>query len=160
MLVRARKAVVGLDLTFDYLIASKKRVSFHSSVATAEAAPYRAEGFDAVVSSYLAKYVDIGIVAEECFRVLRPGGRVVFHDFCSPPNSLVHRLWKAYFGFLRFCGVFMPSWRHVFDELDGFIDSSDWESKTANALERSGFRNVRCEYYTFRTAAMVYAEKP
>src|SRR5688572_12155406 len=74
MLAGAGKSVVGIDLTFEYLRASRR--SLHAAVAqgTAEVLPYRSESFDAVTSSYLVKYVDVQNVVSECWRVLRPGG--------------------------------------------------------------------------------------
>ena len=84
---------------------------------TAEVLPYRSESFDAVVSSYLAKYVDIYEVINECWRVLRPGGVVVFHDFTYPSN-LISGLWSRYFALLRLAGRFVTSWKVVFGELD------------------------------------------
>ena len=160
MLANSGKNVIGLDLTFDYLVASKGRIDLNAAQASAEALPYKEEQFDAVVSSYLAKYVDIMIVAQECMRILRPGGIVVFHDFTYPTNPAMRKLWKSYFRILRFCGIFAPSWRQVFCRLDKFIENSKWENKTLEALARSGFIGIKVEHLTLATAAIIAAEKP
>ena len=160
MLTRAGKSVTGLDLTFHYLAESRKRTDFNIAQGTAEALPHREEQFDAVVSSYLAKYVESGTVVGECKRVLHHGGTVVFHDFCYPKDSVMRRLWKSYFLILRFCGIFSPSWRAVFDELDNFIENSRWEKRTLDALNESGFTNISIKYHTLGTAAIITAEKP
>jgi demethylmenaquinone methyltransferase/2-methoxy-6-polyprenyl-1,4-benzoquinol methylase len=159
MLSRPDVSVAGLDLTFEYLVASKKRADFRVTQGTAELIPYRESLFDAVVSSYLAKYVDATAVVLECFRVLRPGGRVVFHDFSYPPALGMRILWKSYFRILQFMGLFVPSWSPVFDNLGSFIEDSRWEAKTADALQKVGFRNIVTEYHTAGTAAIIIAEK-
>lgn len=160
MLARPDVSVTGLDLTFDYLVASKKRADFRVAQGTAELLPYRTSLFDAVVSSYLAKYVDARAVTRECFRILRPGGLVVFHDFSYPSSPTMRFLWKAYFRVLQVAGLFVPSWNIVFDNLGNFIESSNWESKTVEALEKVGFRNIVKQYHTAGTAAIIFAEKP
>ena len=126
---------------------------------TAEVLPYKDESFDAVVSSYLAKYVDNQKVVDECWRVLRPGGIAIFHDFAYP-SGIIRSFWNAYFGILRIAGTFVISWKYVFDMLDDVIRKSDWISKTESALHKRGFQNVSCKYFTAGTAAIVLAERP
>lgn len=160
MLSLPDRSVVGLDLTYDYLVASKRRIAARVAQGTAELLPYRDAQFDAVVSSYLAKYVDVRLVAQECLRILQPGGIAVFHDFAYPSNRMMRALWKGYFRILRLAGVFAPTWRSVFDNLSDFIQNSRWEARTMEALETAGFRNIKLRYYTAGTAAVISAEKP
>ena len=159
MLAQASKNVTGIDLTFEYLRASRYKLGLPLAQSTAESLPYRGESFDAVVSSYLAKYVDVQRVVDECWRVLRPGGVVVFHDF-TYPGGVMRGLWNAYFHILRLAGRFIASWRIVFEELDDIIRKSQWVSQTQSALSSRGFQNIACRYYTAGTAAIVRAEKP
>lgn len=159
MLIGAGKSVVGIDLTFEYLRASRHNLQAAIAQGTAEVLPYRNESFDAVASSYLAKYVDVHRVVDECWRVLRPGGVAVFHDF-TYPNGIMRGLWNAHFAVLRLAGRFAASWRTVFDQLDDIIENSDWVNQVTGTLHERGFRNVGCGYYTASTAAIVSAEKP
>ena len=159
MLLQSGRSVVGLDLTFDYLLASKNKIDFRVSQGTAEALPYKEAQFDAIVSSYLAKYVDIEFVVIECLRVLRPGGIVVFHDFTLPKEGGMRKILKFYFSILRLCGFFAPSWRTVFNHLDNYIENSRWVFKTEQALRQYGFANVTIQYLTAGTAAIIIAEK-
>ncbi len=160
MLVQSGRSVVGLDLTFDYLLASRNKIDVRVSQGTAEALPYREGQFDAIVSSYLAKYVDVEFVVKECLRVLRPGGIVVFHDFTYPEGGGMRKLWKFYFSILRLCGFFAPSWKTVFNHLDSYIENSRWVLKTEQALHQYRFSNVSVQYLTAGTAAIIIAEKP
>jgi demethylmenaquinone methyltransferase/2-methoxy-6-polyprenyl-1,4-benzoquinol methylase len=159
MLAGAGKNVVGIDLTFEYLHVSRPSLRTVIAQGTAEVLPYRSESFDAVASSYLAKYVDIQNVVDECWRVLRPGGVAVFHDFTYPSGAM-RGLWNAHFALLRLAGRFVASWKAVFEQLDDIIKNSDWPSQATNALHSRGFRNLECRYYTAGTAAIVSAEKP
>ena len=159
MLAAAGKNVTGIDLTFEYLIAS--RLKLHTAVAqgTAELLPYMSESFGAVVSSYVAKYIDLKRAVDECWRVLKPGGVAVFHDF-TYPNGFMSALWNAYFALLRIVGNIATSWKTVFDQLDDVIKNSDWVEHATSFLSSRGFQNISCKYYTRGTAAVISAQKP
>ena len=159
MLAEKGKSVTGIDLTFEYLVTLKRKLKMHIVQGTAEVLPYRDESFDAMISSYLAKYVDVRKVIDECWRVLRPGGIVVFHDF-TYPRGLISNLWHMYFGLLRLAGRLVTSWKVVFAQLDDVIKKSDWVDQTIYALKNRKFQNVNCRCYTAHTSAIVSAEKP
>ncbi len=153
--------VVGLDFTFDYLqIAKKKFNTGKLTNGTAQLLPYREQSFDSITSSYLAKYVDIERVVSECWRVLKHGGVVVFHDFTYPSNSWARTLWKGYFRILRSAAKTISSWAPVFQELDQVIKMSNWPGQTIQALEGTGFKNISFRFHTIKTSAIVSAEKP
>jgi demethylmenaquinone methyltransferase / 2-methoxy-6-polyprenyl-1,4-benzoquinol methylase len=159
--IRGRRMVVGLDLTFDYLQVAKKKCSTGELTnGTAEFLPYREESFDSVTSSYLAKYVDVERVVNECWRVLKHNGVLVFHDFTYPSNLLARKFWNAYFMFLRSASKMISSWAPVFQELDQVVKMSNWHGQTIKALEDKGFRNISFTLHTMNTAAIVSANKP
>jgi demethylmenaquinone methyltransferase/2-methoxy-6-polyprenyl-1,4-benzoquinol methylase len=159
MLAERGKSVAGIDLTFEYLLALKRKLKMPIAQGTAEVLPYRDESFDAMVSSYLSKYVDIQKVIDECWRVLRPGGIVVFHDF-TYPRGLICNLWNLYFELLRLAGRFVTPWKVVFGQLDDVIKKSDWVDRAIYALRNRKFHNVNCRFYTAGTSAIVSAERP
>ena len=159
MLAEKGKSVTGIDLTFEYLVTLKRKLKMHIVQGTAEVLPYRDESFDAMISSYLAKYVDVRKVIDECWRVLKPGGIVVFHDF-TYPRGLMCSLWHMYFGLLKLAGRLLTSWKVVFAQLDDVIKKTDWVDQTICALENRKFQNVNCRCYTAHTSAIVSAEKP
>ena len=153
--------VIGLDLVSDYLrIAKKKRKNFLLTNGTAEILPYKCECFDFVVSSYLAKYVDIKRVVDECWRILNHDGTIVFHDFTYPKNILLQNFWRAYFVILKMMGYLVKSWKVVFHELCQVIRNSGWVEQMTESLEERGFKNISCKYYTFGMAAIISAIKP
>ena len=168
--------VAGIDLTFEYLLAAKQKMAMMKCSrnqqsnqkasetlsliqGTAEVLPYKSNYFDVAVSSYLAKYVDVQRVVDECWRVLKPSGTVVFHDFTYPRSSAMRSLWSTYFAVLRLAGRFSDSWRVVFNQLDKVIKESNWVKQTEEALYNRGFQNISCKYCTFSTAAIISAEK-
>jgi demethylmenaquinone methyltransferase/2-methoxy-6-polyprenyl-1,4-benzoquinol methylase len=159
MLVEKGKRVTGIDLTFEYLLSFKHKLNAPIVQGTAEVLPYRNESFDSVVSCYLAKYVNVQKVVDECWRVLKPGSIAVFHDF-TYPSGVMRSLWNMHFELLRLAGRFVTSWKVVFDELDAVIKESDWVDQTITALMDRKFQNVHCSYYTGSTSAIVSAEKP
>ncbi|MDQ3835549.1 MAG: methyltransferase domain-containing protein [Thermoproteota archaeon] len=159
MLEERGKSIFGIDLTFEYLLALKRKVKAPIVQGTAEFLPYCDKLFDGVVSSYLAKYVDIQKVIDECWRVLRPGGIIVFHDF-TYPRGVVRNLWNVHFDLLRLAGRFVAPWEVVFNQLDDVIKKSDWVDQTIAALKKRQFHNVNWNWYTGGTSALVSAEKP
>ncbi|MDQ3847427.1 MAG: methyltransferase domain-containing protein [Thermoproteota archaeon] len=159
MLEERGKSIFGIDLTFEYLLALKRKLKAPIVQGTAESLPYSDKLFDGVVSSYLAKYVDIKKVIDECWRVLRPGGIVVFHDF-TYPRGVVRNLWNVHFDLLRLAGRYVATWEVVFKQLDDVIKKSDWVDQTIVALKKRQFENVNCKWYTGGTSALVSAEKP
>lgn len=159
---RSSKAVIhSLDLTLDYLnLAKEKSQRLYLVNSTAELLPFRTETFDSVVSSYLAKYVDIQKVVQECWRVLKHTGIVVFHDFTYPTNFVAEKFWKFYFSLLKLSSKIFHGWGPTFQRLDELIRKTHyWPGDIMECLKMSGFVEVVCKYYTFGTSAIVSAKK-
>jgi demethylmenaquinone methyltransferase/2-methoxy-6-polyprenyl-1,4-benzoquinol methylase len=156
-----KKQVLGLDLAFDYLkIAKKKRRHDFFINGNAEILPYKSDSFDTIISSYLAKYVNIRKLIEECWRVLKHDGIIVFHDFTYPQNAIVRSLWDAYFVVLQIIGNFIGSWEIVFRDLNKVIRTTKWVEEMMYVVRQRGFRNISCNFYTAGTAAIISAKKP
>jgi len=155
------RIIIGSDLTRDYLLRARHRgayVLLTNSIA--ESLPYRSRIFDAVISSYLAKYVDLGQVVKEHWRILNSGGMVVFHDFTLPEGNFIKDFWKLYFKILHLSGVFIRNWKDAFSGLDKVIIESNWVERLISELNKTGFRSIFCKYYTWGTSAIVSAIKP
>lgn len=152
--------VLSLDLSFDYAKISNNRRKIRNVVnANAEMLPLRDRSCDCIVSSYLAKYVDINKVVTEISRVITPNGVVVFHDFSYPKNKVVRFLWKSHFKLLRIAGSIVTSWQHVFLELDQMIENSKWSEQLLASLRCHGFVEISSTYFTFGTSKMIVAKK-
>lgn len=152
--------VLSLDLSFDYAKISNNRRKIRNVVnANAEMLPFRNRSCDCIVSSYLAKYVDINKVVAEISRVITPNGVVVFHDFSYPKNKVVRFLWKLHFKLLRIAGSIVTSWQHVFLELDQLIENSKWSEELLASLRCHGFVEISSTHFTFGTSKMIVAKK-
>lgn len=162
MIKNSSKAVqvLSLDLSFDYVKISKDRRKIRSVVnANAEILPFRNRSCDCIVSSYLAKYVDINKLVTEISRVITPNGIIVFHDFSYPTNKVIRIGWKLHFKLLRLVGLVVTSWRDVFSELDFVIENSKWADELLASLRRHGFVEISSTCFTFGTSKMIIAKK-
>lgn len=152
--------VLSLDLSFEYVKISKNRRRIQSVVnANAEILPFRNRSCDCIVSSYLAKYVDIDKLVTEISRVITPNGIIVFHDFSYPTNRVIRIGWRMHFKLLSLVGLVVTSWRHVFSELDQVIENSKWADELLASLRRHGFVEISSTYFTFGTSKMIIAKK-
>jgi demethylmenaquinone methyltransferase/2-methoxy-6-polyprenyl-1,4-benzoquinol methylase len=162
MIKNSSKAVqvLSLDLSFDYVKISKDRRKIRSVVnANAEILPFRNRSCDCIVSSYLAKYVDINKLVTEISRVITPNGIIVFHDFSYPTNKVIRIGWKLHFKLLRLVGLVVTSWRDVFSELDFVIENSKWADELLASLRRHGFVEISSTCFTLGTSKMIIAKK-
>ncbi len=153
--------IIGADLTFNYILNAKKRRKYSLlSNSVAEFLPFKSMSFDAIISSYLAKYMNIPLVVNELWRILKNGGIVIFHDFVYPLSKFMRSIWHYYFHILNQIGRIVKSWKPVFSDLDKVIKDSKWIKDLIETLENTGFKLVQCKYYTFTTAAIITAVKP
>ena len=97
---------------------------------------------------------------DECWRILKHKGIVVFHDFTYPTNNLIHVFWNGYFMILRITGVFLKSWKAVFQELDQVVKTSRWVEQTIDSLEQRGFEIFLAITIHWEQLSIIFAKKP
>jgi len=155
--------IVGVELRDEYLQVSRRRgraqrmdhVEFVLGRAEEFTAP---EPFDAIVSSYLAKYADLEALVRMARALLNPGGALVTHDFTYPSNRRTERLWRMQFRVIQSVfGLLWPAWRSAFDGLPELIAGTRWVPDLQQALARHGFRSVTVEELSAHGATMVSA---
>jgi demethylmenaquinone methyltransferase/2-methoxy-6-polyprenyl-1,4-benzoquinol methylase len=155
--------IVGVELRDEYLQVARRRaraqridnVEFALGRAEEFASPER---FDAIVSSYLAKYADLEALVGRARTLLEPGGRLVTHDFTYPSNLQAERLWRLQFRVIQsVCGLLWPAWRSAFAGLPELIARTRWVPELTDALGRHGFRSVTVEELSVHGATMVSA---
>ncbi|HKC12948.1 MAG TPA: methyltransferase domain-containing protein [Vicinamibacteria bacterium] len=103
---RSGAEIRGLDLSEDLLAKAGARLATCLNVAldqgNAEAMPYPDAHFDAVYGSSVLHHLDLDQALRESYRVLKPGGRVVFAEpnILNPQVAVMFhfRLTKEYFG--------------------------------------------------------------
>jgi demethylmenaquinone methyltransferase/2-methoxy-6-polyprenyl-1,4-benzoquinol methylase len=161
--------VTGVELRDEYLDIAREKIrssgmkGIRFILGRAEAVPAEEEygKYDCITSSYLAKYAELEPLITNAWKLLRPGGVIVIHDFTYPANPAFLAFWYAYFRLMRAIGrrVF-PEWRTVFDELPAFLRQSRWLAETLALLKEHSFCDITSERLTFGSAAIVTARKP
>lgn len=152
--------VYGIDLTFGYLrTLREKKVMIDTINGTAEFLPFQTKYFDCIVASYLPKYTNLNSLVKECHRVLKGNGLLILHDFTYPNIPAYQFAWRTYFRIIKTLWMFDRKWKNVFDELDKLIVKNRWDLKLISTLTSSGFVQIRKEYQTFETSAIISAFK-
>lgn len=153
--------VVGIDITKNYLEIAKKKLGTYKNVSlVCEDAETLELGqkFDCIVSSYIPKYCDPKTLMPNCIRHLKPGGKIILHDFIFPQNRLVRFFWSLHFVILRIVGNFMPEWREAFAELPRLIQTSTWIDDYKKELQKNGF-DVTIKYFTWNCSVILVGIK-
>ena len=154
-------ALVGVDLTAEYLDIAKQRATAigRSDVQFVHSAAedFRSdEPFDAIVSSYLAKYADLDVVTTNAASMLKPGGLLLMHEFTYPPNPLVALMWELYFPILQWIpSAQLRQWRAAFRGLPKLLRDTTWVADLCHAMQQNGFTDIHTESLSLGTAAIV-----
>jgi demethylmenaquinone methyltransferase / 2-methoxy-6-polyprenyl-1,4-benzoquinol methylase len=164
-LVRRRGArVVGLDLTHAMLHRARGP-GIVPVAGRAEQLPFPDASFDAVVFTYLLRYVDDPeTTLAELARVLRPGGAMASVEFGVPRRGVLRATWNAHalhvFPFVA--RLFGDGWRDVASFLGTSIVSFN-ERWSVSALEdlwrRAGMHDVITRRLTFGAGVVTLGTK-
>jgi demethylmenaquinone methyltransferase / 2-methoxy-6-polyprenyl-1,4-benzoquinol methylase len=158
--------VVGVELRDEYLAVARakrqRQARANIELVLGRAEDYHSEKpFDCITSSYLAKYAELPLLCRKAHAMLKPGGVFLAHDFTYPPKAYLVRVWRLYFGILQHAGSrLFPSWREIYYGLPELIERSSWVADLQQALEQSGFEDIRREDLTLYGSAIVSARKP
>ncbi|HLB26604.1 MAG TPA: class I SAM-dependent methyltransferase [Dehalococcoidia bacterium] len=109
--------VTGADITRPMLLQAATRANgrLDPVECTAEASPFADGAFDAVVFSYLLRYVaDVPATLAGLARLVRPGGTMASLDFAVPRGGW-YPLWRLYtaVGLPLGGALLSPAWRRV-----------------------------------------------
>ena len=164
--------VVGLDLS-DRMIEQAHRnltpPDLASSVSLvkgrAETMPFSNRSFDAVVFTFLLRYVeDTSDTLRELVRVLRPGGQMASLEFFVPQNPLIRGLWLLHTRLVIPAGTrfISPGWRAVGSFLGPNI-SAFYREHTLEHLIRmwteAGMSNVQTRVLSLGGALVMWGRK-
>ncbi len=153
--------IVGIDITKSYLdVAKQNSDSFDNiSFVLDDAEKFKLDSkFDCITGSYLPKYCDPEILVKNCIAHLKPGGKIILHDFTYPKNPVVKRLWNFFLTFLRLVGCFIPSWKDALIGLPKLIRRTNWLDSYSNVMKKSGLK-VSHQYLTYGAAAILTGTK-
>lgn len=159
--------VVGIDLTREMLtIAKSKKIESMKIMilGDAERLPFVEGIFDRVLSCYAVKYCNSKKFADQCFRTLKPGGRIVLYDFARP-HGLTYPFHFFYvYGVLRLFGLlagkFDRGLSYTLMELPKIIRRTRWEEELWESLAEKGFENISSFRMSAGAARIFSADKP
>ncbi|MEX2224923.1 MAG: class I SAM-dependent methyltransferase [Dehalococcoidia bacterium] len=157
--------VVGADVTREMLSSACERalsqgVRLDLLECTAEMIPFRDGVFDAVVFSYLLRYVsDVAWTVRQLADLVRPGGRLVSLEF-AVPSGIPYPLWRLYTDlFLPVAGAaFAANWRRVGSFLGPSIRDfyRRWpEDRLVDLWYECGLRDVRVRHLSLGGAMVM-----
>lgn len=153
--------IIGVDITESYLDVAKENSKQYKNISYLQQDAEQLNldmKFDCITSSYIPKYCNPGILVKACMDHLKPGGKIIFHDFTYPKNKLVGELWNIYFVLLYFVGFFVPSWKEAFVELPKLIRSSTWLSDYTRVMKDGGL-DVQQKLFTLNSSALLIGIK-
>ena len=153
--------IVGIDITKSYLdVAKQNSDSFDNiSFVLDDAEKFKLDSkFDCITGSYLPKYCDPEILVKNCIAHLKPGGKIILHDFTYPKNPVVKGLWNFFLTFLRLVGYFIPSWKDALVGLPKFIRRTKWLESYSDIMKKNGLE-VSHQYLTYGAAAILTGTK-
>lgn len=164
--------VIGVDLAKAMIGEAQRNLETQISAsdvslvqARAESLPFVEESFDAVVFTYLLRYVeDPPKVLRELARVVRPGGQLISLEFSVPENAVLHRLWLLYTHLVLPLGarLLSPQWKRVGSFLGPSISAFHREHPPDDLREMwasAGLAEVRWQTLTFGGALAIWGRK-
>ena len=165
-------SVVGLDLSGHMLRQAKLNIeawgrSDEVSLVRgrAETLPFGDDRFDAVVFTFLLRYVeDVAATMDELARVLKPGGQLASLEFYVPQSRALRAMWWLHTRVALPIGAraFSEGWREVGSFLGGSI-SGFYREHTLPDLERmwgrSGMQEVRSQVLSLGGAVVTWGRK-
>ena len=153
--------IVGVDITKSYLDVAKKNSNSFDNISFIldDAEKFKLDSkFDCITGSYLPKYCDPEILVKNCMTHLKPGGKIILHDFTYPKNLVIKLLWNFFFIFLRLAGYFIPSWKDALIGLPKLIRRTKWLDSYSDAMKKSGLK-VSHQYLTYGVSAILTGTK-
>ncbi|MDQ3397216.1 MAG: bifunctional demethylmenaquinone methyltransferase/2-methoxy-6-polyprenyl-1,4-benzoquinol methylase UbiE [Deinococcota bacterium] len=124
--------------------------------------PYEAASFDAVTVAYgLRNFADYERGLAECYRVLKPGGRLVILEFPPPPRGLFGRLFRIYFlRVVPFVGGLVSGKGGAYSYLPESVLKFPGPKRLGEMMLKAGFCRVRYRLQTLGVSALHVGEKP
>jgi demethylmenaquinone methyltransferase/2-methoxy-6-polyprenyl-1,4-benzoquinol methylase len=158
--------VTGADITRPMLIQTAARSGGRVDLVecTAEAAPFADGAFDAVIFTYLLRYVaDVPATLAELARALKPGGTMASLDF-AVPRGIWYPLWQLYtaVGLPLGGALLSPAWRRVGSFLGPSIRGfyHRWpEERLLQLWRESGFPGAQAKRLSLGGAIVIWGTK-
>lgn len=156
--------IIGLDFNEDMLEIAKKKIKSsrigNVKLVTGDALATKlsANEFDVITSGFaLRNFDNLKDFLKESFRLLKPGGRIVFLDVAKPPASIGNVMQFYYFNVIPMIGAKYNKDAYV------YLVSSLWKfdkRKLIQFAREVGFAHINLKNVTFGAAFIFSAKKP
>ena len=155
---------VAADFTLEMMQVGKDRVTLSGlgwSAVDALCLPFLSGVFDAVVSGFLLRNVsDVQVALREQYRMLRPGGRIVFLDTTRPSRNLLSPLINFHLHtVIPALGQMVTGSREAYTYLPETTDAFLEAEKLAALMVQAGFREVGFRRLMFGTIAIHWGKR-
>lgn len=155
--------VTGADFTEEMLQVARTRSSqIDWTRADALNLPFPNNSFDAITIGYgLRNLADIERGLRECYRVLRPGGKLLSLDFGKPENPVLR---KMFFAHLRFHLPLMGRWScgdpDAYAYILASLEAYPAQRGIKTLMESVDYRDCGFEEFVGGTMAINFGVKP
>ncbi len=154
--------VVASDASWEMLNRARQRhPDMNLVLADAQKLCFQDESFDTVSMAWgLRNLPDKKAGLTEAFRVLKPGGRIVVLDSCTPENP-TRPFFRFYtHGLVPLMAALFGADPGAYKYLARSIDSFGPRSEIKAMFQRAGFERVRVIDLNFGLAVLITGEKP
>jgi demethylmenaquinone methyltransferase/2-methoxy-6-polyprenyl-1,4-benzoquinol methylase len=168
---RPQVRVIAADVTRAMLLQAQARAARDGRPppidlieCTAEAIPFPDAAFDAVIFTYLLRYVsDVPATLRELTRVVRPGGMMLSQDF-AVPRGVFYPLWRLHTDLVLHLGgaLISPGWRRAGAFLGGSIRDfyRRWpEERILQLWRECGFPDVKAKRLSLGGALIMWGTR-
>lgn len=165
----APESLLGVDLSAGMLDVARRKaqaaglervVSFAKDDCMSLSLPDN--GFDAVTVAYgVRNFEDLDRGLREMLRVLKPGGRLVIVELCTPVGFPMKQLFAFYSRvWMPLMGRVISRDRQAYSYLPATMAAFPQGEVMRRILERAGFEDVKFKRFTFGLSTLYTAGKP
>jgi demethylmenaquinone methyltransferase/2-methoxy-6-polyprenyl-1,4-benzoquinol methylase len=160
--------VTGLDMSAGMLEVGREKMKddpwghkVEMKVGNAEQISFKDASFDYVTMAFGIRNVPSPLKClQECYRVLKPGGRVAVLEFSLPKNPLIKQLNFVYLrGVVPFVGRLLSGHPFAYRYLNETIETFPYGQNFCALMEDAGFKKARQKPLSFGIATIYWADK-
>lgn len=159
--------VVGVDFAEEMLQMGRAKVERRSMTlpllqGDGQNLTYSDNSFDLITIAYgIRNFSDRQRGLAECYRVLKPGGRLLVLEFPPPPKGLFGRLFRLYFlKITPYIAGLVSGRRDAYAYLGESVLNFPGPETFAAMMQQAGFVKIRFKLQTFGVSALHLATKP
>lgn len=161
---RCVKGIVCIDRSMNMLIKGIKKVKHKNAffiLADGMELPFKSYSFDAITMAFgIRNMSDPKLCLNECYRVLKRGGRIIILEFSMPKNWLVKLIYLFYLRhILPYIGRVISKDPYAYRYLNKTIEEFPYGDRFLSLLKEVGFSKTSFFSQTFGVCNIYLGEK-